>query len=117
MKNRVLLGFAAVIAVLCCALLTAGCQSEMFNVTTNEDGSVSITAQKASAKSVGIGYVTVEEGQQLVVIPDLSEKSVRQVKAFAYAEPEDPSAVEEVFNLISTEDDAVVSEDISGTDK
>lgn len=117
MKKRVLLRIAAAIAVFCCLLSFAGCRKAMFNVTTNDDGSVSVTAQKAPVESVGIGYVTVEEGQQLVVIPNLSDKSVLQVEVFPYAEPEDPSAVKEALGLLTNEDGAVVSEVISGTEK
>ena len=57
--------------LLLAALLLSACgQKPVFGVSTNEDNSISITADRGPKDSVGIGYLTVGENDQVVV--DLS---------------------------------------------
>ena len=49
-------------------LLLSGCgQKPMFGVSTNEDNSISITADRSPKDSMGIGYLTVAENEQIVI--------------------------------------------------
>ena len=68
-------------ALLLSALLLGGCgEKEMFNVSQEEDGSVSVTAVKASAGSVGISYLTVGEGERIVADSSLDENGSIRVE-------------------------------------
>lgn len=59
--------FALVLGLLAALLLTGCGKKPLFNVTTNEDNSISITAEKAPAGSVGLGYLTVGEDEAVVI--------------------------------------------------
>jgi len=49
-------------------LLLSGCgQKPVFGVSTNENNSISITADRGPKDSVGLGYLTVGEGEQIVI--------------------------------------------------
>ena len=48
-------------------LLSACGQKPVFGVTTNEDNSISITADHGPKNSMGIGYLTVGENEQVVI--------------------------------------------------
>lgn len=48
-------------------LLSACGQKPMFGVSTNEDNSISITADHGPKNSTGLGYLTVGENEQVVV--------------------------------------------------
>ena len=113
MIKRILLAAAAALTVILC-LCGCGRDVGLFNVTANEDGSVSVTAQKAPAKSEGLSYVTIEPGQQLTIKPGLTDKSVINIKIIPYTEPEDISSEQAGLSIISKIDGAVIDEDISG---
>lgn len=49
-------------------LLLSSCgQKPVFGVTTNEDNSISITADRGPKDSMGLGYLTVGENEQVVI--------------------------------------------------
>ena len=48
-------------------LLSACGQKPVFVVSTNEDNSISITADRGPKDSTGLGYLTVSENEQVVV--------------------------------------------------
>ena len=48
-------------------LLSACGQKHVFGVSTNEDNSISITADRGAKDSMGLGYLTVGENEQVVV--------------------------------------------------
>ena len=47
-------------------LLSACGQKPVFGVSTNEDNSISITASRGPKDSMGLGYLTVGENEQIV---------------------------------------------------
>jgi len=54
--------------ILLTMLLLAGCgQKPMFGVSTNDDNSISITADRGPKDSMGLGYLTVGENEQIVI--------------------------------------------------
>lgn len=54
--------------LLAIALLLSACgQKPVFGVSTNEDNSISITADRCPKDSTGLGYLTVGENEQVVV--------------------------------------------------
>ena len=115
MKRTVLTAAAAVMALVM-LLGLAGCgRSGEFRVESRDDGTMAVTAQNVKSKEVGIGYVTVGEGQQLTIRPSLNDKSVLHVQVFPYVEPEDPENIEHALKLVTSDEGAVVSEDIMGT--
>ena len=48
-------------------LLSACGQKPVFGVSTNEDNSISITADRGPKDSKGLGYLTVGENEQVVI--------------------------------------------------
>ena len=48
-------------------LLSACVQKPVFGVSTNEDNSISITADRGPKDSMGLGYLTVGENEQVVI--------------------------------------------------
>ena len=62
MKKKIVPGL-----LLLCVLLLAACASSLFNVSSTEDNSISITAENALKDSMGIGYLTVAENEQIVI--------------------------------------------------
>ena len=48
-------------------MLSACGQKPVFGVSTNEDNSISITADRGPKGSMGLGYVTVGENEQIVI--------------------------------------------------
>ena len=48
-------------------LLSACGQKSVFGVSTNEDNSISITADRGPKDSMGLGYLTVGENEQVVI--------------------------------------------------
>lgn len=48
-------------------LLSACGKKPVFGVSTNEDNSISITADRGSKGSMGIGYLTVGKNEQVIV--------------------------------------------------
>ena len=54
--------------LLAMALLLSACgQKPVFGVSTNEDNSISITADRGPKDSMGLGYLTVGENEQVVI--------------------------------------------------
>ena len=117
MRNRIFVIIAAAVtALFTMAAGIAGCgESGVFSVTQEEDGTVSVTAQKASVRSMGISYLTVENGQQVVIRPSLTDKSVVNVKIIPYTEPEDIDSIQAAVDILNVKDGAIIDEDISGT--
>lgn len=60
-KSLALMLFAMVL------LLSACGQKPVFGVSTNEDNSISITADRGPKDSMGLGYLTVGENEQVVI--------------------------------------------------
>ena len=56
-------------------LLSACGQKPVFGVSTNEDNSISITADRGPKDSMGLGYLTVGENEQVVVDATGMDKS------------------------------------------
>jgi len=48
-------------------LLSACGQKPVFGVSTNEDNSISITADRGPKDSMGLGYLTVGENEHVVI--------------------------------------------------
>ena len=65
----------------------------IFNVDNNEDGSISVMAQKAGKNASGIGYITLEEGQMLEVRSNLTDSSLIKIEVF----PENINATTKVL--------------------
>ncbi len=61
MKKLLPLLFAAIL------LLSACGKKPVFGVSTNDDNSISVTADRGPKESAGIGYLTVGEKEQIVV--------------------------------------------------
>ena len=59
-----------------------GCTRPFFNVTQNEDQTISITAEKAPADSAGISYITAGENEILLAETDFEEKGEIQLRIF-----------------------------------
>lgn len=56
------------ILVLTVALMLSACgKKSVFGVSTNEDNSISVTGDRGPKDSVGIGYLTVQDGERIVV--------------------------------------------------
>ena len=56
------------VLILLIVLLLSGCgRKSMFGVGTNDDNSISIVADRGPKGSMGIGYLTVAENEQIVI--------------------------------------------------
>ena len=64
-----------IVAVIISIVLISNTKSTIA-VKTNEDGSISVTAEKASENSGGVGYITLTEGQKLEVTTNLTDGSI-----------------------------------------
>ena len=80
MKKRFILLFTCVVMFV---LITAGCSKSVYNVSTNEDNTISVTAEKAAKESAGLGYLTVAENEKIVVEPNFEGKGQVQIRVFA----------------------------------
>ena len=68
-------------ALLLASVLLGGCgRKEVFSVSQEEDKRVSITAENAAPGSMGISYLSVSEGQKIVVDSSLDEKGSIRVE-------------------------------------
>lgn len=56
-------------------LLSACGQKPVFGVSTNEDNSISITADRGPKDSMGLGYLTVGENEHVVIDTARSQSS------------------------------------------
>lgn len=66
------------------ALLLAGCgKKPVFGVSSGEDNTISVTAEKAVKGSGGIGYLTVGENQSVVVAANFDDNGKILVRVFA----------------------------------
>ena len=71
MKRKSVLMMALTILLI---LAVSGCSKPLFNVTENEDNTISMTAEKAAAGSAGVSYITAGENEILVAEMDFGEK-------------------------------------------
>ena len=56
------------VLILLIVLLLSDCgQKSMFGVGTNDDNSISIVADRGPKDSMGIGFLTVAENEQIVI--------------------------------------------------
>ena len=56
------------VLILLIVLLLSGCgRKSMFGVGTNDDNSISIVADRGPKGSMGIGYLTFAENEQIVI--------------------------------------------------
>ena len=80
MKNTKIL-----IPVLLVIFLLTGCgQKPVFGVSTNEDNSISITAERGPKDGMGLGYLTVAENEQIVIDATGMEKAGKIRLRFMY---------------------------------
>lgn len=75
--------------------------SSVFNVENNEDGSIAVLAQRAAKNASGVGYITIEEGQELEVRSNLTDNSSIKIEVL----PKNIDAItkvlmEEIFTAI-----------------
>ncbi len=76
MRNKIIRIAIALIALIIIAVFAlTGMRSSLFTVENNEDGSISVTAQKAADESGGMGYISIAEGQELKVRSNLTDDS------------------------------------------
>ena len=68
---------AAVIAV---AIALSNQISSFYVMENNEDGSISVIAQKASKEASGMGYIAISEGQKLHVRSNLTDNSTVRIE-------------------------------------
>ena len=71
------------ILLLSVLLLTACGSKPVYGVSTNEDNSISVTAEKGPKGSGGIGYLTVEEGDTVAAACKFNEGGKIQLRFFA----------------------------------
>ena len=65
------------------ALLLAGCgEKSVFGVSSEEDNTITVTAQKAAEGSRGIGYLTVGENESVVVAANFDNGGKLRVRMF-----------------------------------
>jgi hypothetical protein len=70
--------------VLAVLLLLPGCgQKPLFGVSTNEDNSISVTAEKGPKDCMGIGYLTVVEGEEVVVDANFNQNGKIRLRFMA----------------------------------
>lgn len=83
MKNKkfIYLGILIVAAI---AIIVAWSNqtSSFFRVENNDDNSISVTAQKASDESGGMGYITIAEGQELSVRSNMTDNSTVKIEVY-----------------------------------
>lgn len=80
MKNKkILVGIIVFIIAVCVVIgiMFFFIKNSTFVVKNNDDGSVTVTAENASANSGGIGYITLKEEQKLEVKTDLKNSSIK----------------------------------------
>ena len=69
--------------LLLAALLLAGCgEKSVYGVSSEEDNTISVTAQKADAGSRGIGYLTVGENESVVIEANFENNGKLRVRMF-----------------------------------
>lgn len=72
------------LALLTAMLALAGCGVKpVFGVSTNEDNTISITAEKAVKDSVGLGYLTVGENETVVIEPSFEGGGELRIRMMA----------------------------------
>lgn len=61
------------VLLIAAAFLLAACggKKAVFNVTQNDDNTISITAESSPKDSSGLSYITLGEGEKVIVEPDL----------------------------------------------
>ena len=73
----------ALAVLLLIALLLAGCgEKSVFGVSSEEDNTITVTAQKAAEGSRGIGYLTVGENESVVVAANFDNEGKLRVRMF-----------------------------------
>ena len=81
MKSRKFIYIGILIAAVIAVVLALSNQrSSFFIVENNDDNTISITAQKASAGSGGNGYIAISEGQQLSVRSNMTDSSTVRIE-------------------------------------
>ena len=76
------IAFMLMIALIAALGLTGCGKKPMFNVTTDEDNTIRITAEKSPAESVGIGYLTVGENESIRIEAAFQEDEQIQLRVF-----------------------------------
>lgn len=77
MKKKLLVTglIVVVLAVIAIAVAISNHRSSIFTVENNDDGTIEVTAQNAAQDASGVGYITLEEGQMLMVRTTLTDHS------------------------------------------
>ncbi|MBO5497358.1 MAG: hypothetical protein J5967_08140 [Oscillospiraceae bacterium] len=71
-------------ALLLAALVLTGCGKRPgMGVSTNEDNSIAVTADRAPKGSAGLGYLTVGENETVVVEPDFEKEGTIRLRMMA----------------------------------
>ncbi len=84
-----------------------------FIVENGDDGVITVTADKAGKGAGGLGYLTIAEGQEFVVKPDLQNGSSILLRVFK----EDMEDILQVLTELSDETTpALMQETITGTE-
>ena len=81
MKKKLISGM--LIALLAALLLSACGSPAVFNVSSNEDNTVSVTAERGPKGSAGLGYLSVGEGGSVVVETHFKGDGKIEVSLFA----------------------------------
>lgn len=81
MKKKLVSGM--LIALLAALLLSACGSPAVFNVSSNEDNTVSVTADRGPKGSAGLGYLSVGEGGSIVVETHFKGEGKIEVSLFA----------------------------------
>ncbi len=105
---------AMLTAVLMAGLLFTGCSEPLLNVSTNENNTISVTAEKSLQDSAGIGYLIVGDARVIRVEPELSRGKV-QLRVFAGALgsetfADNPTLLKEISGSTPVEFDVVPGE-------
>ena len=101
MKRKSVLMMALTILLV---LAVSGCSKPLFNVTENEDNTISITAENAAADSEGISYITAGENEILIAETDFKEEGEIELRIFkaTFGEEDFPDEPDQTQNISGT---------------
>ena len=105
MKRKSVLMMALTILLV---LAVSGCSKPLFNVTENEDNTISMIAEKAAAGSAGVSYITAGENEILIAETDFKEEGEIELRIFkaTFGEedfPDEPDQTRIISGTGSTE--------------
>ncbi len=82
MKKKIIIGSIILILIIgiAIALFIFMTKESTFKIETKSSNEVVVTTKNASKESGGVGYITLEEGQKIVVEANLEDKSTLKVE-------------------------------------